>query len=63
MKIGKIETLLNAEIERRGALFAVLLDPDTSDNSALMKAGTLAAENGADLLLVGMLFYGQFQPF
>ncbi|NLG39502.1 MAG: geranylgeranylglyceryl/heptaprenylglyceryl phosphate synthase [Fibrobacter sp.] len=60
MKIGKIETLLNAEIERRGALFAVLLDPDTSDNSALMKAGTLAAENGADLLLVGGSFMGNF---
>lgn len=60
MKIGKIETLLNAEIERRGALFAVLLDPDTSDDLALMKTGVLAAENGADLLLVGGSFMGNF---
>jgi putative glycerol-1-phosphate prenyltransferase/phosphoglycerol geranylgeranyltransferase len=37
MKIGKIETLLNAEIERRGALFAVLLDPDTSDEKSGFK--------------------------
>lgn len=60
MKIGKIETLLNAEIERRGALFAVLLDPDTSDDLSLMKTGVLAAENDADLLLVGGSFMGNF---
>ena len=29
MKPGKTELRLNAEIEKRGALFAVLLDPDT----------------------------------
>lgn len=53
MQIGKTEARLNAEIERRGALFAVLLDPDTSDDQALLRAGKLALENGADLLLVG----------
>ena len=53
MKPGKTELRLNAEIEKRGALFAVLLDPDTSDEAAFVKAGAMAAENGADLLLVG----------
>ena len=58
MQIGKTEARLNAEIERRGALFAVLLDPDTSDDQALLRAGKLALENGADLLLVGGSFMG-----
>jgi putative glycerol-1-phosphate prenyltransferase/phosphoglycerol geranylgeranyltransferase len=61
MKIGKTESALNAEIERRGALFAVLLDPDASDDSALLKAGILAAENGADVLFVGGSFMGNFK--
>lgn len=61
LQIGKTETALNSAIERRGALFAVLLDPDTSDDTALLKAGTLAAENGADLLLVGGSFMGNFK--
>ncbi len=60
MKIGKTETLLNESIEKRGALFAVLLDPDSSDDSALVRAGTLAAENGADVLFVGGSFMGNF---
>lgn len=60
MKIGKTEARLNAEIERRGALFAVLLDPDTSDDEALLKSGVLAQENGADLILVGGSFMGNF---
>ena len=51
---------MNAAIENRGALFAVLLDPDTSDDSALLKSGTMAAENGADLILVGGSFLGNF---
>ena len=60
MKPGKTELRLNAEIEKRGALFAVLLDPDTSDEAAFVKAGSLAAENGADLLLVGGSYLGNF---
>ena len=48
MKPGKTELRLNAEIEKRGALFAVLLDPDTSDEAAFVKAGAMAAANGAD---------------
>ena len=60
MKPGKTELRLNAAIENRGALFAVLLDPDTSDDSALLKSGTMAAENGADLILVGGSFLGNF---
>ena len=50
LQIGKTESALNAAIEKRGALFAVLLDPDTSDDTALLKAGSMAAENGADHL-------------
>ena len=60
MKLGKTELRLNAEIEKRGALFAVLLDPDTSDEAAFVKAGAMAAENGADLLLVGGSYLGNF---
>ena len=60
MKISAVETHLNSEMERRGALFAVLLDPDSSDDKALLKSGTLAAENGADLILVGGSFMGNF---
>lgn len=60
MKIGKTEARLNAEIEKRGALFAVLLDPDTSDDEALLKSGVLAQENGADIILVGGSFMGNF---
>lgn len=56
--IGNVETSLLSGITKRGALFAVLLDPDTSDQGALLKAGTLAVENGADLLLVGGSFMG-----
>ena len=41
MKPGKTELRLNAEIEKRGALFAVLLDPDTSDEAAFVKAGAM----------------------
>ena len=60
MKPGKTALRLNAEIEKRGALFAVLLDPDTSDEAAFVKAGAMAAENGADLLLVGGSYLGNF---
>ena len=60
MKPGKTELRLNADIEKRGALFAVLLDPDTSDEAAFVKAGSMAAENGADLLLVGGSYLGNF---
>lgn len=56
--IGKTETTLQASIEKRGALFAVLLDPDTSDSGALLRAGLMAVENGADLILVGGSFMG-----
>ena len=56
--IGTIETKLNEQIDKRGALFAVLLDPDTSDSSALLRSGAMAVENGADLLLVGGSFMG-----
>lgn len=56
--IGAIESKLQQQIAQKGALFAVLLDPDTSDQGALLKAGALAVQNGADLLLVGGSFMG-----
>lgn len=51
---------MNEAIEKRGALFAVLLDPDTSESDAFVKSGVAAAENGADLLLVGGSYLGNF---
>lgn len=59
--IGSVEKSLRAQIEKKGALFAVLLDPDTSDGVSLLRAGALAVEFGADLLLVGGSFMGNPQ--
>lgn len=58
---GKTESALQTMISQKGALFAVLLDPDTSDQGALLRSGSMAAENGADLLLVGGSFMGNPQ--
>ena len=60
MKLGPIETRLNNGMEQKGALFAVLLDPDTAHDSSFIQAGIRAFKNGADLLLVGGSFMGNF---
>lgn len=49
---------LKKEIERRGALFAVLLDPDSNTPESFVEAGVMAAENGADFFLIGGSFMG-----
>jgi len=48
----KIEENLIAKIKEH-ALFAVLLDPDSSETDAFCEIGKAAFEAGADLLLVG----------
>ncbi len=48
----KIEENLIAKIKEH-ALFAVLLDPDSSESDAFLEMGKTAFEGGADLILVG----------
>jgi len=48
----KIEENLTAKIKEH-ALFAVLLDPDSSETNAFCEIGKTAFEAGADLILVG----------
>jgi putative glycerol-1-phosphate prenyltransferase/phosphoglycerol geranylgeranyltransferase len=48
----KIEENLTAKIKEH-ALFAVLLDPDSSEKDAFCEIGKMAFEAGADLILVG----------
>jgi putative glycerol-1-phosphate prenyltransferase/phosphoglycerol geranylgeranyltransferase len=48
----KIEESLSEKIKKH-ALFAVLLDPDSSESSVFCEIGKMAYEAGADLLLVG----------
>jgi len=48
----KIEETLTAKIKEH-ALFAVLLDPDSSETDAFCEIGKMAFEAGADLILVG----------
>jgi putative glycerol-1-phosphate prenyltransferase/phosphoglycerol geranylgeranyltransferase len=47
-----LEETLCAKIKEQ-ALFAVLLDPDSSESDAFCEAGKMAFEAGADLLLAG----------
>lgn len=56
--IGTVEKKLQAQIDLKKSLFAVLLDPDTSAPNAMIETGAMAADNGADLLLVGGSFMG-----
>jgi len=48
----KIEEKLIAKIKEH-ALFAVLLDPDSSESDAFLETGKMAFESGADLIFVG----------
>ncbi|MCL2101683.1 MAG: geranylgeranylglyceryl/heptaprenylglyceryl phosphate synthase [Fibromonadales bacterium] len=48
----KIEEKLTAKIKEH-ALFAVLLDPDSSESDVFLETGKMAFEAGADLILVG----------
>ena len=53
---GKIEQQLTGVIEEKGAAFAVLLDPDSVNGVEFVENGVRAAENGADMLLIGGSF-------
>ncbi|MDR2732482.1 MAG: geranylgeranylglyceryl/heptaprenylglyceryl phosphate synthase [Fibromonadaceae bacterium] len=48
----RIEEGLFAKI-KENALFAVLLDPDSSESDAFLETGRMAFDSGADLILVG----------
>ncbi|MDR1812297.1 MAG: geranylgeranylglyceryl/heptaprenylglyceryl phosphate synthase [Candidatus Fibromonas sp.] len=48
----QVEEKLNEKI-REHALFAVLLDPDSSESEIFLEIGNMAFESGADLILVG----------
>ncbi|MDR3002030.1 MAG: geranylgeranylglyceryl/heptaprenylglyceryl phosphate synthase [Fibromonadaceae bacterium] len=48
----KTEEKLTAKIKEH-ALFAVLLDPDSSESDVFLETGKMAFEAGADLVLVG----------
>jgi putative glycerol-1-phosphate prenyltransferase/phosphoglycerol geranylgeranyltransferase len=48
----QIEQNLISKI-REHALFAVLLDPDSSESDVFLEIGNMAFESGADLILVG----------
>jgi len=47
-----VEESLFAKIKEQ-ALFAVLLDPDSSENDVFLETGRMAFESNADLILVG----------
>jgi len=51
--LGAVETALDAAISERGALLAVLLDPDGRDAETLCHDARRAEAHGADLLFVG----------
>ncbi len=55
-----IEEKLSAKIKEH-ALFAVLLDPDTSESEVFCETGKAAFECGADLILVGGSLIGHAQ--
>jgi len=48
----KVEESISAKIKEK-ALFAVLLDPDSSESDVFLETGKMAFECGADLILVG----------
>jgi len=52
LKKLRVEENLFAKM-KESALFAVLLDPDSSESDVFLETGKMAFENGADLILVG----------
>ncbi len=50
--LKRVEESLLAKIKEK-ALFAVLLDPDSSEGDVFLKTGKMACESNADLILVG----------
>lgn len=58
MMMGKVESALLEGLKQEKALFFNLLDPDSAAPETIIAAGQLAAENGADALLLGGSFIG-----
>lgn len=56
--IGKIEAALAEKTRGRRSLFFVLLDPDSESPQNIESSGRMAAEAGADALLMGGSFIG-----
>ena len=56
--IGKIESNLVEGLKTRKALFFVLLDPDSGSTERVVESGLMAAQHGADALLLGGSFVG-----
>lgn len=56
--IGPVEQKLLEIHERRGAAFAMLLDPDSHTPDSFLEGAERAQEGGADLFLVGGSFMG-----
>jgi phosphoglycerol geranylgeranyltransferase len=58
MAQGPVETRLIQSLEKKRALFFVLLDPDSAGPEAIIESGLRAAKHGADALLIGGSFIG-----
>ncbi|MBF0432683.1 MAG: geranylgeranylglyceryl/heptaprenylglyceryl phosphate synthase [Fibrobacteria bacterium] len=56
--MGPIEQQLEQQITEKGALFFILLDPDSELPENIITSGILAAQNGADAILIGGSFIG-----
>ncbi len=55
---GPVEQKLNSLIDEKGALFIMLLDPDSESPEKILESGMLAKENGVDVLFLGGSFIG-----
>lgn len=58
INIGPIEEKLNNLIQEKGAIFILLLDPDSESPEKLVQSATLAGENGVDVIFMGGSFIG-----
>src|SRR5262245_59530014 len=58
MSEGRIEKGLSEKLGKVKSLFLVLLDPDAAPAETIVESGLLAAEHGADALLLGGSFVG-----
>ncbi len=58
IELGAVEQSLLKSITDHGALFWVLLDPDSLPPAKVIESGLRAAQNGADAILLGGSFIG-----
>lgn len=59
--LGSIESDLLEGVKTKGALFTVLMDPDSHSASSFMESAERTAKNGADAFFVGGSFMGHAQ--